>query len=145
MQHHALDMLADAAAMFQKKRADKPPPDLNTEREKRKLAAHVRQFEQMRQKEQAALSTCLKIPHKPVIRDVADELLGKILWKKFINESGKPRWYQGEVVSVCRVKRGRYVHDFGPGVTSTVKYHVLYDDGDSEDMTRDEVLKYLVK
>ena len=144
MQHHALDMLADAAAMFQKKRVHKPPADLNTEREKRKLAAHVRQFEQMRQKEQAALSTCLKIPHKPVIRDVADELLGKILWKKFIN-AGKLKWHQGEVVSVCRVKKGRFVHSFGAGVTSTVKYLVLYDDGDSEDMTRDQVLTHLVK
>jgi hypothetical protein len=138
-------MLADAAAMLQKKIPDKAPLDLDTAREKRKLAAHVRQFEQMRQKEQAVLSTCLKIPHKPVIRDVADELLGKIIWKKFLNGSGKTQWYQGEVVSVCRVKRGRYVHSFGPGVTSTVKYTVLYDDGDSEDMTRDEVLKYLVK
>jgi len=28
---------------------------------------------------------------------------------------------------------------------STVKYSVQYDDGDSEDMTREEVLKHLVK
>jgi hypothetical protein len=144
MQGNGLETLAAAAAMLEKKRQDKPTPDPDTERDKRKNIARVRQFEQMRQKKQASLSTCLKIPHKPVIRDVADELLGKILWKKFVNESGKPTWYQGEVVSVCRVKRDRYVHSFGAGVTSTVKYHVLYDDGDSEDMTRDEVIKYLV-
>jgi hypothetical protein len=80
-----------------------------------------------------------------VKRDVADELLGGILWKKFVSDSGKPKWYQGEVVSVCRVKRGRFVHGFGAGVQSTVKYTVLYDDGDSEDMTRAQVLKYLVE
>ena len=144
MQDNGLETLAAAAAMLEKKRQDKHPPEPDTERDKRKNIARVRQFEQMRQKKQASLSTCLKIPHKPVIRDVADELLGKILWKKFVNGSGKLAWYQGEVVSVCRVKRGRFVHSFGAGVTSTVKYHVLYDDGDSEDMTRDQVLKYLV-
>jgi hypothetical protein len=145
MTDNGLETLAAAAEMLEEKRQDKPPPDPDTERDRRKNIARVRLFEQTRQKKQDTLSTCLKIPHKPVIRDVADELLGKILWKKFMNGSGKPTWYQGEVVSVCRVKRGRYVHSFGAGVTSTVKYHVLYDDGDSEDMTRDEVLKYLVK
>jgi hypothetical protein len=145
MQPDGLETLAAAAEMLEKKRQDKPPPDPDTERDRRKNIARVRLFEQTRQKKQATLSTCLKIPHKPVIRDVADELLGKILWKKFINASGKPTWYQGEVVSVCRVKRGRFVHSFGAGVTSSVKYTVLYDDGDSEDMTRDQVLKYLVK
>ena len=144
MQGNGLETLAAAAAMLEKQRQDKPTPDPDTERDKRKNIARVRQFEQMRQKKQASLSTCLKIPHKPVIRDVADELLGKILWKKFMNEAGKPKWYQGEVVSVCRVKRGRFVHSFGTGVTSTVKYLVMYEDGDSEDMTRDEVIKYLV-
>ena len=145
MQHHALDMLADAASMFQKRRVDKVSLCLDSERDKRKIAARVRQFEQMRQKEQASLGTCLKIRHQPVKRDVADELLGKIVWKKFLSESGKAKWYQGEVVSVCRVKRGRFVHSFGAGVTSTVKYSVQYDDGDSEDMTREEVLKHLVR
>ena len=144
MQDNTLHVLANAAAMLER-RPEKPPLDLDTEREKRKLAARVRQFEQMRQKQQPSLSARLKVPHRPVIRDVADELLGKILWKKFFNDSGHPRWYQGEVVSVCRVKRGRFVHSFGAGVTSTVKYTVLYDDGDSEDMSRDEVLMYLVK
>ena len=142
MKQNGLDVLAAAAERLQEKGT---PHDLNTEREKRKIAAHMRQFEQMRKKEQASLSACLKVPHKPVIRDVADELLGKIIWKKFLNDSGRAEWYQGEVVSVCRVKRGRFVHSFGAGVTSTVKYSVLYDDGDSEDMTRDEVLKYLVQ
>lgn len=144
MQQNPLHMLVDAI-MLQETRADTPPLDLDTAREKRKIAVHVRQFEQMRQKEQAALSTRLTIPHQPVIRDAADELLGKIVWKKFLNDSGHPTWYQGEVASVCRVKRGRFVHSFGAGVTSTVKYTVLYDDGDSEDMTRDEVLMHLVK
>jgi hypothetical protein len=144
MQQNPLHLLVDAM-MLQEKRQETPPLDLDTAREKRKLAVCVRQFEQMRQKEQASLSTRLKIPHRPVIRDVADELLGKIVWKKFLSDSGHATWYQGEVASVCRVKRGRFVHSFRPGVTSTVKYTVLYDDGDSEDMTRDEVLMHLVK
>ncbi len=99
----------------------------------------------MRHKEQTSQGTFLKIPHQPVKRDVTDELLGIIIWKKFLNESGKPKWYQGEVVSVCRLKRDRFVHSFGAGVTSTVKYSVQYDDGDSEDLTREKVLKHLVK
>ena len=145
MKQNGLDVLAAAAESLQDKRVENAFPDMHTDREKRKIAAHMRQFDQMRKKEQASLSACLKVPHKPVIRDVADELLGKIIWKKFLNDSGRAEWYQGEVVSVCRVKRGRFVHSFGAGVTSTVKYSVLYDDGDSEDMTRDEVLKYLVQ
>ena len=158
MPDNGLETLAAAAEMLRKECEDKPPPDPDSERDKRKNIARVRLFEQTRQKRQAPLSTCLKIrqkrqatlstslkiPHKPVIRDVADELLGKILWKKFVN-AGKLKWHQGEVVSVCRVNRGRFVHSFGAGVTSTVKYLVLYDDGDSEDMTRDQVLKHLVK
>jgi len=144
MPDNGLETLAAAAEMLRKECEDKPPPDPDSERDKRKNIARVRLFEQTRQKRQATLSTCLKIPHKPVIRDVADELLGKILWKKFVN-AGKLKWHQGEVVSVCRVKKGRFVHSFGAGVTSTVKYLVLYDDGDSEDMTRDQVLKHLVK
>jgi hypothetical protein len=145
MPDNALEMLAAAAAMFDKECQDKPALEPDTERDKRKMIARVRQFEQMQQNKKASLSTCLKITHKPVKRDVADELLGHILWKKFVSDSGKPKWYQGEVVSVCRVKRGRFVHEFGVGVQSTVKYTVLYDDGDSEDMTREQVLKYLVE
>ena len=144
MKQNGLHVLAAAAEVLREKNMNKTPPELNTEREKRKMAVHVRRFEQMRKKEQASLGECLKIPHRPVKRDVADELLGKIVWKKFLDNTGHAKWYQGEVVSVCRVKRGRFVHSFGPGVTSTVKYSVLYDDGDSEDMTRDEVIKHLV-
>jgi len=144
VQHNILHVLANAAAMLER-RPEKPPLDLDTEREKRNNIARVRLFEQMRQKRQATLSPCLQVPHRPVVRDVADELLGKILWKKFLNAAGTPTWYQGEVTSVCRVKRGRFVHSFGAGVTSTVKYLVLYEDGDSEDMSRDEVLMHLVK
>ena len=144
MPDNGLETLAAAAEMLRKECQDKPTPDPDTERDKRKNIARVRLFEQMRQKKQASLSTCLKIPHQPVKRDVADELLGKIVWKKFLNDSGKPKWYQGEVASVCHLKRGRFVHSFGAGVMSTVKYHVLYEDGDSEDMTREQVLKYLV-
>jgi hypothetical protein len=35
---------------------------------------------------------------------------------------------------------------FGGGVTSTIKYEVLYDDGDSEDsdMTYSQVLGYII-
>lgn len=145
MPDDGLETLAAAAEMLRKECEDRPPPGPDTERDMRKNIARVRLFEQMRQKKQASLSACLKVPHRPVIRDVADELLGKIVWKKFRNGSGITEWYQGEVASVCRVKRGRFVHSFGPGVTSIVKYFVLYDDGDSEDMTRDEVLKYIVK
>ena len=144
MKRNGLDVPAAAAERLQDKRVVNIPPDLDTDREKRKMAVHMRRFEQMRKKEQASLGECLKIPHRPVKRDVADELLGKIVWKKFLDNTGHAKWYQGEVVSVCRVKRGRFVHSFGPGVTSIVKYSVLYDDGDSEDMTRDEVIKHLV-
>ena len=143
MQANGLETLAAAAAMLQQERPDKPHLDLVTERDKRKMIERVRQVE-FKQQKQALPALCNR-RHKPVIRDVSDELLGNIVWKKFLSESGKPRWYQGEVVSVCRVKRGRFVHSFGVGVTSTVKYTVLYEDGDSEDMTREEVLKYLIK
>ena len=143
MQANGLETLAAAAEMLQQERPDKPHLDLVTERDKRKMIERVRQFE-LKQQKQALPALCNR-RHKPVIRDVSDELLGNIVWKKFLSESGKPRWYQGEVVSVCRVKRGRFVHSFGVGVTSTVKYTVLYQDGDSEDMTREEVLKHLIK
>lgn len=145
MKQNGLNVLAAAAVRLEDKHLENTSHDLETEREKRKMAVHMRRFEQMRKKEQASLGACLKVPHRPVIRDVADELLGKIIWKKFLDNAGHAKWYQGEVVSVCRVKRGRFVHSFGAGVTSTVKYSVLYDDGDSEDMTRNEVIKHLVK
>lgn len=144
MQCNGLHALAAAAAMLQKDRPDKPHLDPDTERDKRKMIERVRQFELKQQKKRTSPALCNR-RHKPVMRDVADELLGHILWKKFMSESGMPKWYQGEVVSVCHVKRGRYIHSFGVGVTSTVKYTVLYDDGDSEDMTREEVLKHLIK
>lgn len=144
MQANGLETLAAAAAMLQRERVDKSHLDLDTERDKRKMIERVRQFEIKQRKKQTLPVLCNR-RHKPVIRDVSDELLGNIVWKKFLCESGKPRWYQGEVVSVCRVKRGRFVHSFGVGVTSTVKYTVLYEDGDSEDMTREEVLKHLIK
>ena len=139
MRHDALQLLAAAAATLERGRVDTTPLDLDTKIEKHGMSTRTRL------KKQASLHVRLKIPRTPVVRDSADELIGKILWKKFLNESGKPKWYQGEVVSVCHVKRHRFVHSIGAGVTSSVKYTVLYDDGDSEDMTRDQVLKYLVK
>ena len=55
--------------------------------------------------------------------------------------NGRYTVYQGQVVSVSCVK-----DDFGGDVTSTIKYEVLYDDGDSEDsdMTYSQVLGYII-
>jgi hypothetical protein len=67
------------------------------------------------------------------------KLVRKVFWDKSTNQY-KP--YQGQVVSVS-IAHGSAVYKFASG-TSKVKYTVKYEDGDSEDMTRDEVIKYLV-
>ena len=69
------------------------------------------------------------------------QLLGMIVHKDFPDEFGRYTVYQGQVVNVSYVK-----DDFGGGVTSTIKYEVLYDDGDSEDsdMAYSQVLGYII-
>lgn len=72
------------------------------------------------------------------------QLLGMIVNKEFPDKRGRYAMYRGQVVSVSCVKDGEPAYNFGGGVTSTIKYEVLYDDGDSEDMTYSEVLGYIV-
>ena len=112
-------------------------PAVQTEREKRKMATRIRQFEQMQQKE-LMRKTKTRASQRLTTERMHD-LLGKIIWKEF-----KGNMYQGEVVSVSWVKKGRAVYDFGKGVTSTRKYFVEYSDGDSEDMSESQVLQYMV-
>jgi len=127
MPRDALDMLAAAATR-----------ELQTDREQRKLDACLRRFKDME----------TKTPKKPKLAksDEAMQLLGTIVWKKFLVEQkrGKPttRWYQGEVVSVSFVNKRKSVYKILPGVTSSVKYLVEYTDGDTEDMTPQQVLAH---
>jgi hypothetical protein len=128
MQFHGLHALAAAAEALERAAAH-ASPDLNTQRERRRLAVHLRRFEEMRRPR--------RTPPPPA------PLVGRILWKEFNDPHGRPRLYQGHVASVSRAAKGR-PYDFGAAGTATVKYSVQYDDGDSEDMTRAELLKHLV-
>lgn len=129
MPRDALDMLAAAATS-----------ELQTVREQRKLDACLRRFKDMES----------KTPKKPklVKSDEAMQLLGTIVWKKFLvkQKRGKAttKWYQGEVVSVSFVNKHKSVYEILPGVTSSVKYLVEYTDGDTEDMTAQQVLAHKV-
>ena len=124
-----MDMLAAAATS-----------ELQTVREQRKLDACLRRFKDMES----------KTPKKPklVKSDEAMQLLGTIVWKKFLvkQKRGKAttKWYQGEVVSVSFVNKHKSVYEILPGVTSSVKYLVEYTDGDTEDMTAQQVLAHKV-
>jgi hypothetical protein len=114
--------------------------ELQTVREQRKLDACLRRFKDMES----------KTPKKPklVKSDEAMQLLGTIVWKKFLvkQKRGKAttKWYQGEVVSVSFVNKHKSVYEILPGVTSSVKYLVEYTDGDTEDMTAQQVLAHKV-
>ena len=130
MQFHGLHALAAAAEALERHTHRRAAPDLNTQRERRRLAVHLRRFEEMRRQ-----------PRKPA--QPRKSLVGRILWKEFNDPHGRPRLYQGHVASVSRATKGR-PYDFGAAGTATVKYSVQYDDGDSEDMTRAELLKHLV-
>jgi hypothetical protein len=129
MPRDALDMLAAAATR-----------ELQTDREQRKLDACLRRFKDMETK------TPKKA--KPAKSDEAMQLLGTIVWKKFLvkQKRGKPtpKWYQGEVVSVSFVNKRKSMYEILPGVTSSVKYLVEYTDGDTEDMTPQQVLAHKV-
>ena len=114
MQFHGLHALAAAAEALERHTHRRAAPDLNTQRERRRLAVHLRRFEEMRRQ-----------PRKPA--QPRKSLVGRILWKEFNDEHGCPRLYQGHVASV-----------------SCAQYFVQYEDGDSEDMTRAELLKLLV-
>jgi hypothetical protein len=145
MQWEGLNTLARAATLLEK-RVDH---DIQTEREKRKMQAYLRRFEameqqEMRQLEKASVAAARERPSKRVKSQTAHALLGKIVWKEFKDQHGRRKMYQGEVVSVCYTKKGKSVFNFARGVTSTVKFLVEYSDGDSEDMTETDVLKYMV-
>lgn len=129
MHFDGLHALAAAAEALERHTHRHASPDLNTQRERRRLAVHLRRFEEMRRPR--------RTPPPPA------PLVGRILWKEFNDPHGRPRLYQGHVASVSRAAKGR-PYDFGAAGTATVKYSVQYDDGDSEDMTRAELLKLLV-
>ena len=131
MQFDGLHALAAAAEALERTAAAHASPDLNTQRERRRLAVHLRRFEEMRRPRRT------RPPATPA------PLVGRILWKEFHDTHGRPRLYQGHVASVSRATKGR-PYDFGAGVTATVKYSVQYDDGDSEDMTHADVLKHII-
>lgn len=112
--------------------------ELQTGREQRKLDACLLRFNAMQTAKKTKLTK----------REEATQLLGTIVWKKFLVKQtrGKPtpKWFQGEVVSVSFVNKQKSVYEIVPGVTSTVKYLVEYTDGDTEDMTRQQVLSHSV-
>jgi methionine salvage enolase-phosphatase E1 len=134
MEWSGLDALASAATLLEK-RAE---PEVPTEREKRKMQAYIRRFDEMDQKQTQ------KKPTKQAKARPEHALLGKIVWKEFTDKRGRSKIYQGEVVSVSWTKKGKSVYNFGGGVTSTKKYLVEYTDGDSEDMPESVLLKYIV-
>jgi len=150
MQWHGLHTLADAAQTLQK-HAAAASPDLITQREQRKMVVRIRQFEEMqaeqkRKKRKAAAAARVQ-PARTRSSGVSVQvksLIGKLLWKEFLDDDGQSKLYQGEVVSVHAASRNRH-YDFGAAGTATVKYFVQYDDGDEEDMTYDDVLKYIIE
>ncbi len=74
----------------------------------------------------------------------AKSVVGKMLWKEFYDPKGRLRLYQGQVVRVHSTSKGCH-YDFGAAGMATVKYFVQYDDGDTEDMTHTDVLRYLIE
>ena len=143
MQRNGLHALADAAATLERMSC-RAPPDLRTQREQRRLAVHLRQFEALRLKEArkaAKASAAARVQTRRTRRRAP--LVGKMLWKEFNDPHGRSKLYQGEVVSVEWATED-CPFDFGAGVTATVKYSVQYDDGDSEDMTHADVLKHII-
>jgi FKBP-type peptidyl-prolyl cis-trans isomerase len=145
MQWHGLYTLADAAQTLER-RAAAASPDLVTEREQRKMATRIRQFEEMQaeHKRKAAAATQSASTRSSRASMQVKSVIGKLLWKEFPDENGRPRLYQGEVVSVHYASRSR-PYDFGAAGTATVKYFVQYDDGDEEDMKYEDVLKYIIE
>ena len=123
MPRNALEMLAVTATR-----------ELQTEREQRKLKVYVQRFKNM--------ETGKQKPKQAEARTKSDEalaLLGTVVWKKFLvtKRGGKAtaKWFQGEVASVTFTKRS----------VQKVQCLVEYTDGDSEDMTPQQVRKHLAK
>ena len=149
MQWHGLHTLADAAQTLEKHTAA-ALPDLNTQREQRKMATRIRQFEEMqaeqqRQTRKATVAARAKAAvAKPAVSMQFKSVIGKMLWKEFYDQNGRRKLYQGQVVSVHSASK-RCHYDFGTGGTATVKYFVQYEDGDTEDMTHADVLRYLIE
>lgn len=106
-------------------------PDLDTQRERHKLAHATRHFDQMQQAD----------PKRPKTHT---GLVGKSVLKGFKDPStGALSMYTGVVTRVTTAT-GSAVYDFADGVTSDVKCHVRYEDGDEEHLTPAEVERLLV-
>ena len=119
---HVAEALAPKAPAF---------PDLDTQRERRKLADATRHFDQMQQAD----------PKRPKTHT---DLVGKSVCKGFKDPStGALSMYTG-VVTRLTTATGSAVYDFPDGVTSKVKCLVKYEDGDEEHMTPAEVERLLV-
>lgn len=124
-----------AAAKELEKRSLVASPYLNTDREKRKLEAYVRRFQE--------ITGPQKHKKTRLSSEQAASLVGRTISKLFKDERGRRRAFKGTVLSQsCTTKDCPY--DFGAGVTATVKYFVQYEDGDSEDMIHSDLVKYLV-
>jgi hypothetical protein len=136
---------------------------LDTRMDTRKTSARVKYMDIIRQQANSATTAQQQVPVQVldiVIRkelgnqsgrgamaaqqEQPQQLLGLIVNKEFPDKRGRYAMYRGQVVSVSCVKDDEPAYNFGGGVTSTIKYEVLYDDGDSEDMTYSEVLMYIV-
>ena len=149
MQWQGLHTLA-AAAQTLEKRTAAAFPDLSTQREQRKMATRIRQFEEMqsehkrKQRKPAAARRAQPALTRPSVSVQAKSVVGKMLWKEFYDPKGRPRLYQGQVVSVHSASPSRH-YDFGAAGVTTVKYFVQYEDGDTEDMTHADVLRYLIE
>ena len=141
MQCNDLHALADAAARLERLPC-LAPPDLHTEREKRKMATRMRQFEEMQRKQKRQEDKTAAAAR--VRTRTGAPLVGKLLWKEFNDQRGMCQLYQGQVMSVEWATKD-CAYDFGAQGTATVKYSVLYEDGDSEDMTYADVLKYSIE
>ena len=134
-------------------------PDLDTHRERRKLAQvmlrirHLEQPHRKRQKRQKPDApqkprlrssntpkrsrTAPSVKKQPSRATAAHMLLGKFVLKAFSGQM-----YRGRVTRVSTAT-GTAVYEFRPGLTSDVKCLVRYEDGDSEHMTPDEVERLL--
>lgn len=150
MQWHGLYTLADAAQTLEKHTAA-ALPDLNTQREQRKMATRIRQCEEMQAEQQrqqrkaAAAARCKPaLTRSSGVSMITKSVIGKMLWKEFYDQNGRLKLYQGQVVSVHSASKSCH-YDFGTGGTATVKYFVQYEDGDTEDMTHADVLRYLIE
>lgn len=150
MQWRGLYTLADAAQTLEKHTAA-ASADLNTEREQRKMATRIRQFEEMqvvqkRQQRKAAAAARAKpaLTRSSGVSMITKSVIGKMLWKEFYDENKRLKLYQGQVVSVHSASKSCH-YDFGACGTATVKYLVQYEDGDTEDMTHADVLRYLIE